>query len=310
MPSSGNSLNIMMSLQRRAAIAVLLAIMTATAAMTRVGNAQRPPQPAPPARDSLVITFLANEGVMLSSGGTTILIDALFGDGLRGYGIVTQPTRTAIERAQPPFDRVNAVLTTHTHSDHFEARPVFEHLQHNPGATFISSTEAVRKVRAVDSSAASAMGRRLVGIDPPRARRVRVATAGTATIYALGLPHGDDANLPVNVGWVVDIGGRRVMHVGDGDLRPDEFASLALGELGIDVALLSPHYLTTPGLADAVRRHIRPTAIVAIHGPPLGRAPGLLDRMRDEWTGVVRDVGKAFPDARFFTRQMETFVIK
>jgi L-ascorbate metabolism protein UlaG (beta-lactamase superfamily) len=261
-------------------------------------------------RDSLVITFLANEGVMISSGGTTVLIDALFGDGLRGYGIVTQPTRTALERAQPPFDRVNAVLATHIHNDHFEARPVFEHLKNNAGTMFISSTEAVRQVRAVDATTSRAMTPRLIGIDPPRAQRVRVATAGGATIYALGLPHGDRDDLPVNVGFVVDIGGRRVMHVGDGDVSPAEFASFRLGELGIDVALLSPHYLTNPGMREAVRRDIKPTTVAVIHGPPLGRPPGLLDRMRGGWDSIVRNIRRDFPTAHLFTRQMETLVVR
>jgi len=283
--------------------------LVATASASSL-SAQRAPQVAPAGRDSLVITFLANEGVMLSSGGTTVLIDALFGDGLRGYGIVTQPTRTALERGQPPFDRVNAVLATHVHNDHFEARPVFEHLKHNAGATFVSSTEAVRQVRAVDAVATRAMAARLIGIDPPKAQRVRIATAGNATIYALGLPHGGRDDVPVNVGFVVDIGGWRVMHVGDGDVSPAEFASLRLGELGIDVALLSPHYLTNAGLRDAVRRDIKPTTVAVIHGPPLGREPGLLDRLRGGWDGVARDVRREFPNARLFTRQGETLVVR
>src|SRR5687768_12633750 len=80
------------------------------------------------ARDSLVITYLANEGVMLSSGGATVLIDALFGEGLRGYGVVSKPTRVRLEGATAPFDRVSAVLTTHIHPDHFDASGVAAHL--------------------------------------------------------------------------------------------------------------------------------------------------------------------------------------
>ena len=163
-------------------------VSLALAATSATGFAQMTPKSAGPVpRDSLVVTFLANEGVMISSGGTSILIDALFGDGLPGYGVVTEPTRTTLERAQPPFDRVNAVLATHIHNDHFEAGPVFRHLQHNPRATLISSREAVAKVRAVDPAASADLGSRLIGIDPPTARRVQVATAGGATIYALGL---------------------------------------------------------------------------------------------------------------------------
>ena len=293
---------------RRTAIVLLAG---AAFAVAPPGHAQRSAPGADQPRDSLVITFLANEGVMLSSGSTHVLIDALFGDGLRGYGAVTRPTRTALERALPPFDRVNAVLATHIHNDHFDARPVFDHLRHNSGATFISSPEAVAKVRAVDPAATAAMAARLVAVDPAPATRVRVATAGAATIYALGLPHGVRERVPINVGWVVDVGGRRIMHVGDGDVTPAEFPKLQLGEMGIDVALLSAHYLTQPDLADVVRRVIRPRTIVVIHGPPLGGdPPGLLDRFRGGWDAVMQNVRKRFPEAHAFSRQSETLVIR
>ena len=166
-------------------------------------------------------------------------------------------------------------------------------------------------MRAIDSTASTGLGPRLIGIDPPTARRVQVATAGGATIYALGLPHGVREKVPVNLGFVVDIGGRRVMHVGDGDISPAKFPMLRLGELGIDVALLSPHYLTQPELAEVVRRVIKPKIIVVVHGPPLGgRARGLLDRGRGGWESVIQNVRKEFPDAHAFSRQSETLVVR
>ncbi len=123
-------------------------------------------QDAPRGRDSLLVTFLANEGVMLSAGGTSVLIDALFGEGLRGYGVVTPDTRALLERSAPPFDRVSAVLATHAHRDHFDAAPTWRHLQTNPRALFISTPEAVDSVRAVAGAAATAAGGRLIAALP------------------------------------------------------------------------------------------------------------------------------------------------
>src|SRR5688500_17305265 len=164
----------------------LASIVLATAGAAQANTAARN---ASPARDSLTITFLANEGVMVSSGGTTVLIDALFGDGLRGYGVVTRATRALLESARPPFDHVTAVLATHRHDDHFNAQAVLRHLVSNPAATFISTTEAVALVRAADSTRTRTMASRLVAATPPPGQRVRIATLAGATIYALGLPH-------------------------------------------------------------------------------------------------------------------------
>jgi hypothetical protein len=129
----------------------LVAVLVSVAASSAALGAQNP---APPrtARDSLMVTFLANEGVMLSAAGATIIIDGLSGEGLEGYGVVSPANRRLLERALPPFDRVNAVLTTHIHRDHFDAPAVLSHLRANPRATFISTTEAVAQVRAAEST--------------------------------------------------------------------------------------------------------------------------------------------------------------
>ena len=278
---------------------VLMGLSTTSAAQANTAAKN-----AAPARDSLAITFLANEGVMVSSGGTTVLIDALFGDGLRGYGVVTPATRTLLESARPPFDRVNAVLATHRHDDHFNAQAVLRHLVSNPAATFISTTEAVGLVRAADSATTRTMTSRLVAATPPPGQRVRVATLAGATIYALGLPH-SPKHTPQNVGFVIDIGGRRVLHVGDSETDVADFTGLDLDELGIDVALLPPWYLRSASMREVIRREIKPGAIGVIH-----LQVGMLDRLRGREPAEVREIRTAFPNAHAFSRELDTWVIR
>jgi L-ascorbate metabolism protein UlaG (beta-lactamase superfamily) len=261
-------------------------------------------QPAP-RRDSLVVTYLANEGVMLSSGGATVLIDALFGEGLSGYGVVSLTTRRLLEGAAPPFTGVNAVLATHVHDDHFNASAVLTHLQANPRATFVSTAQAVQRVRAAAGPAGgAAIAGRLVVADVALGERRPVVMTGGATIYTLGMPHGGEGPT-TNVGFVVHVGGFHVLHVGDSSEGMESVRTLRLGELGIDVALLPPHYLTDPALQDVVRREVRPRHIAVVH-PPVG----FLARLRDRWSRVVRDIASAFPNARIFSREMETLVVK
>ena len=270
-------------------------------ALPRSSLAQAPGQPA--RRDSLVVTYLANEGVMLSSGGATVLIDALFGDGLSGYGVVSKPTRVRMEGATAPFDRVNAVLTTHTHGDHFDATAVLAHLRANPRATFVSTRQAVDAVRRAAGAAANSVAGRLVVGDQPKGERSQVAATGGATIYALGLPHGGGG--PTNLGFVVDVGGFRVLHLGDTSEGMREFTTLRLGELGIDVALLTPHYLQEPDLREVVRREVRPRHIAVVHAPD-----GFLARWRDGWSRAVREIQGANPNARIFSRELETLIVR
>ena len=73
---------------------------------------------APAKQEGVSITFLANEGVMLSSGTGKVLIDALFQKYETGYAVPADSTRAALEGARSPFDDVRLILVTHRHGDH------------------------------------------------------------------------------------------------------------------------------------------------------------------------------------------------
>ena len=125
--------------------------------------------------------------------------------------------------------------------------------------------------------------------------------------HALGLPHGSGP--PQNVGFVVEIGGFRVLHIGDTSEQSGIFSSLHLDELGIDLALLPSWYLTSESLQEVVRRTIRPRTIAAVHVVPLTGPNGSLlgggaaERERAR-------IRAAFPRAHVFDREMETFVVR
>ena len=70
---------------------------------------------------ALKVTYIANEGFLISSKTKKVLIDSIF---RKGYGIYLEPTndiRKKIETAQPPFDQVNLVMATHSDADHFDS---------------------------------------------------------------------------------------------------------------------------------------------------------------------------------------------
>ena len=75
------------------------------------------------ASPGVTITYLANEGVLLSSGSTQVLIDALFLRYGPEYAIPADSTQSALERARAPFDSVDsswsptvtAITFTRTH---------------------------------------------------------------------------------------------------------------------------------------------------------------------------------------------------
>jgi hypothetical protein len=65
---------------------------------------------------TLDVTFVANEGVLIRTPQSRVLIDAIFGSGLESYGAAPPAMRTALEKARPPFDEVDLVLATQMRS--------------------------------------------------------------------------------------------------------------------------------------------------------------------------------------------------
>ena len=87
---------------------------------------------------TVTVTFLANEGVLLSSRSGKVLIDALFRT-YKDFVVPSDSLREAMEAGRAPFDAVNLALATHWHGDHFEPRPVTAFLRGNPTASFLAS---------------------------------------------------------------------------------------------------------------------------------------------------------------------------
>lgn len=81
------------------------------------------------------LTYIANEGFLITGGGKKVLVDALLREGIpESYLRPAPETLKKMEASQPPFDGVDLVLATHFHRDHFNAGSVAAHLRANPRA--------------------------------------------------------------------------------------------------------------------------------------------------------------------------------
>ncbi|HEY7568893.1 MAG TPA: MBL fold metallo-hydrolase [Gemmatimonadaceae bacterium] len=239
------------------------------------------------------ITFLANEGVLLSSGDRQVLIDALFQKYETGYALPADSTRAALERAAAPFNSVDLILVTHRHGDHFHPAPVVRHLLANSGATLVTSKQVIDSLTG-RLPAGHGLTPRLVARTTVRGSRRREVVAGIS-VELLGLPHGGRRHRNVeHLGYIVDLGGRRVLHVGDTDFDESTFAPFRLDTARIDVALLPLWMVTSAEGKRVIERWIRPRQVIAFH---VGD---------DDMEDAPRAVRAAMPTAITFTRSLES----
>ena len=269
-------------------ISLARSVLAALAAATLTGATSF----APDAQAGVAITFLANEGVLLSSGGRQVLIDALFERYETGYAVPADSTRAALEGAARPFDSVDLILVTHRHGDHFHPAPVAGHLLANAGATLLTSAQVIDSLRDRLPKGDALSPRLVARTMPPGTRRTEVI--GGISVELLGIPHASFRHRRVeHLGYIVELGGRRVLHVGDAKFDEESFAPFRLDTARIDVALL-PHWVVTSAEGRRViERWIRPRQVVAFH---VGE--------REE-EAITRAVSAALPGAITFTRSLE-----
>ncbi len=244
--------------------------------------------------DTLEITYLANEGFLLSHGETRVLVDGLFGKGLDGYPVLAPDRRRDLEAGRPPFDGIDLVLASHSHGDHFDASAVARFLAANPEATFVSTQDAVdRLLKATDDPD---VVRRAFGYLPPEGETVVHKTEGIdLTIF--NLHHGRGRPDIQNLGLLVDLCGVGLLHVGDTEADADDFRAAGFSEVRPDVALLPSWLLRPSRWSDVAPQVLRPRQIVAMHLPTRDAPPSYFYGGTGNLEGLVATIRERYPEA-------------
>ena len=268
-----------MSIETRMGAMLALAVLVAAAVGQR---AEKP---------GVAVTYLANEGLLIQSGETAVVIDGLFRAGVSGYARVPAAELKKLEAALRPYDKVKLLLVSHHHGDHFDAKSVARHLEHNSEARLISSQQVVKQVRAEASPDAKL---RIQSVEPKDADKVTIE-AGGVKVELLKLSHGTGRFAKItNLGHIIELNGVRILHIGDAELNAKTVEPLKKHARGVDVACI-PYWLL---LSERGRKFfletLAPRHIVAIHVPP---------READDVTGQIHS---HIPQATIFTKPMTT----
>ena len=277
---------------QRVIVGILIAITSVTLACTATDIP--PAGPVAPAQQqaTVEVMYIANEGVLLSSGDKQVLIDGLHRQYRAHYAFLPDAEREKIEAAKAPFDKIDLLLVSHLHLDHFHPESIGHHLKHNPAATLVSSQQVIDEVEK-NFKEHAAVQARMVGATPRVKERVAMKVAGI-DFDVLGVGHtGERFREIQNLGHIVKLGGKKILHIGDAEATAEIFAAFNLAEEGIDVAILPAWFLTEKDGQAVIREHIKPRHLIAVHISPV------------EAKKVAEQIRQAFPDAVAFTTMLE-----
>ena len=113
-------------------------------------------------------------------------------------------------------------------------------------------------------------------------------------IKFLGLHHSGERFKDIqNLGHVIEIGGKKLLHIGDADMTAENFSAFNLPQEKIDIAFIPYWFLISPEGRAFVKEQFNPKQIIAVHIPP------------NDAEEVIKQLKKDLPDAIAFTKILE-----
>jgi len=246
------------------------------------------------AEGGIEVTYIANEGFLISAGGHKVLIDALVRrEFLAKYMTDAETVHGDMLESRPPFEGVELVLVTHIHSDHVDAAAALSHLKNNPDALLVGPEQVVESLaKGPDYAQVKSQVREVT----PAPGKTASLTASGIHLKALRLRHfpymrsdpktGKEVDRHANIqnlGFVLDLGGNRVFHAGDSGVdNPAEYGAYRLQRDKLDVAFFAGLFLGQTEEKSRIVNGIGPRRTVLMHLGPRGIQGRITP---EEWAG-------------------------
>lgn len=238
------------------------------------------------------IRYIANEGVLIRAGEKQILIDGLHREYKPAYAFLPPDLQKLLENAEKPYDKINLLLVSHVHLDHFHPLSIGSYLKNNPKSMLVSSEEITGEV-AKNFADYEKIKAQIQPVKHEWKKTFEFERDGVKVRF-LGLRHANAQHISIqNLGHLIEIGGKKFLHIGDADMTAENFSAFNLSKEKIDIAFIPYWFLLSAEGRALVKEQFNPKTIIAVHIPP------------DESEETVAELKKVYPDAIAFTKIFE-----
>lgn len=214
----------------------------------------------------LEITYIGNEGFLISRGEKKVIIDALHMNPWN-YPSTGDRVFSMMLEDRPPFDGIDLSVASHAHSDHVSPRMTAELLKRNPGVVFVSSPLACDSLRMVAGSDFEKIAGRVVSVDPGWKKIVKLQRNGIDVEF-FGVNHNGPGTTPYKtLATIIDLDGIRIVHLADEAVESnlENFEAVDLERAGIDIAFADRLFLADSVGQYIMKRYVKPEHIILMH---------------------------------------------
>ncbi len=226
------------------------------------------------------ITYISNEGFMFKTENKTVLIDSLHRGEYPPYDLIKPHVLEQMQKAVAPFDKIDLILFTHHHYDHFDPYTTILHLSNNSKTKLVAPPQIQNILQEHFSEIYDLVEGQINSCLP------KLYTCETMNIDGIELkiyqvPHseylemneitGDKVNKHATVKhlmFLLEIDEKKILHVGDSIPNDDKKSIEPYKEMiddQIDVAFLSNWFILNPKGQEIIEKYIKPEQIVLMH---------------------------------------------
>lgn len=225
------------------------------------------------------ITYIGNEGFMISNNGKKVLIDALYYYGNAVILDSDDSTRSMIINNTWPTSNSQLSLITHSHGDHYNKSMVSSYLNNNSQSKLVTVSGIISDLVKTNNA------EQLIGISPQKYEFVdTIVNEIPLTVYNM---FHDKTYSSYNVGFFANIGGLKIFHGGDNSIDDTvEYQKFKLNEKDIDVLFLwNFGKANWKDKKDFIKKYINPKYIVLMHNQP-SEVPAIIEQVKNETNAI------------------------
>jgi L-ascorbate metabolism protein UlaG (beta-lactamase superfamily) len=243
--------------------------------------------PAGVAPESAIeLTFIANEGVLITTGSNKVLIDALFDNPNPDLAAPPKEILEGMEAGMAPFDDVDLVLVTHNHPDHFSPSFAARFMENNTNTVLVTASDAASALKD-NTQEWERIQNRVFSFDLKPGETAEKTVKGIAVKIFRTL-HSGDLDSPHNLMYLIKMDGRTIFHEGDSAGKLATFKDTGLDKEKIDLALVHFWFPLHPEGERIILDVLKPDHVGLIHLPKrlMADAPSKIDMVKSNYKDI------------------------
>jgi L-ascorbate metabolism protein UlaG (beta-lactamase superfamily) len=220
--------------------------------------------------ETLQVTLVANAGLLLRYQGVTLLLDGIYGREGHPFSNLAPDVWERMLHGGPPFEKIDYLLFSHAHPDHFSPEMTMEFLEHRRvKGVFLPESHSAAESGLVEYLRAARLPSVLLS---ERTDRAEYRIEPEISVRAFSTRHLDKKFQNIrHFCYLVSFGGKRVLFTADVDYTQETFDDIR--DLPLRAVFVNPLFFGVLRRGNFFHGELNTQSVCVYHVPFSGEDP-------------------------------------